>query len=260
MTATTYAQPVARAGRARRTPLRRLTMIELRKMADTRAGIALLGITALIAIVMMFVFAFATKAPDRNLSYVFRNTLMPAGLLIPVLGILAATSEWSQRTALTTFTLVPQRERVAAAKACAVSLLAVVQTVLCLGTAAIGTALAESRGRGPETWNITGPVLGNGLLSLLIPMLIGLAFGFALLNSPLAIVLYFVLPTVLQILGGTIHALEKPLQWFDSSAISRLTNDHVTGHDWAQLAVTVLIWLVVPMAFGLARLMRQEVK
>lgn len=260
MTATTYAQPMARGARTRRAPLRRLTMIELRKMADTRAGIALLGITALIAIVMMFVLAFATKVQDRNLSGIFRDTLLPVGLLMPVLGILAATSEWSQRSALTTFTLVPQRERIAAAKACAVSLLAVFQTVLCLGTGAIATALAETRGRGPETWHITGAVLGNGLLSMLVPMLIGLAFGFALLNSPLAIVLYFVLPTVLQILGGTIHALEKPLRWFDSSALSRLTDDHVTGHDWAQFGVTVLVWLVLPMAFGLARLMRQEVK
>jgi ABC-2 type transport system permease protein len=260
MTATTYAQPMTRAARTRRAPLRRLTMIELRKMADTRAGIALLGITALIAVVMMFVLAFATKTSDRNLSTIFRSMLMPVGLLIPVLGILAATSEWSQRTALTTFTLVPQRERVAAAKACAVSLLAVIETVICLGTAVIATALAASRGHGVETWNLTGQVLGAGFLSMLVPMLIGLAFGFAVLNSPLAIVLYFVLPTVLQILGGTIHALEKPLRWFDSSALSRLTDDHVTGHDWAQFGVTVLIWLVVPMVFGLTRLMRQEVK
>lgn len=260
MTATTLADPLAGATRPRRASLRRLTMIELRKMADTRAGITLLGITALIAIVMMFVLAFATKAPDRNLSEIFRDTAAVAGLLIPVVGILAATSEWSQRTALTTFTLVPQRERIAAAKTCAVSLLAVIETVVCLGTATIATVIAASRGRGPETWNLTGQVLGDGFLSLLVPMLVGLAFGFALLSSPLAIVLYFVLPTILQILGGAIHALEKPMRWFDTDALSRLTDDHVTGRDWAHIGVTVLIWLVVPMALGLTRLMRNEVK
>ena len=38
------------------------------------------------------------------------------GILLPVLGILLVTSEWSQRTAMVTFTLEPSRSRVIAAK------------------------------------------------------------------------------------------------------------------------------------------------
>ena len=46
----------------------------------------------------------------------FLGTLLPIGILLPVLGILTVTSEWSQRTALTTFALVPARSRVVGAK------------------------------------------------------------------------------------------------------------------------------------------------
>jgi hypothetical protein len=33
-----------------------------------------------------------------------------------------------------------------------------------------------------------------------------------------------------------------------------------TGQDWAQLALTGAVWLVLPLAFGLWRVMRAEVK
>ena len=46
----------------------------------------------------------------------FRSTAEIMSLILPVLGILLVTSEWSQRTGLTTFALVPQRERVIVAK------------------------------------------------------------------------------------------------------------------------------------------------
>ena len=38
----------------------------------------------------------------------------PMGILLPVLGVLSITSEWSQRTAMVTFTLEPSRMRVVA--------------------------------------------------------------------------------------------------------------------------------------------------
>ena len=37
-------------------------------------------------------------------------------ILLPVLGIMSVTSEWSQRTAMVTFTLEPSRSRFLAAK------------------------------------------------------------------------------------------------------------------------------------------------
>jgi hypothetical protein len=51
---------------------------------------------------------------DRTLKQLFRTTMELTSLLATVLAILVVTSEWSQRTALSTFTLVPRRERVIA--------------------------------------------------------------------------------------------------------------------------------------------------
>jgi ABC-2 type transport system permease protein len=56
-------------------------------------------------------------------------TQIPVGVLLPVLGVLLVTSEWSQRTAMTTFALVPRRFRVLTAKPLAAAVLAVLGVV-----------------------------------------------------------------------------------------------------------------------------------
>ena len=84
-------------------------------MVDTRAGKWLLGLTVLLA-------SAASSRPDRRRgsmadSYLTAPSL--ASVLLPVVGVLLVTSEWSQRTALLTFVMVPDRNRVALAKALA---------------------------------------------------------------------------------------------------------------------------------------------
>jgi ABC-type transport system involved in multi-copper enzyme maturation permease subunit len=259
MSATTlYAEP-AIPTRNKRASLRRLTLIELRKMADTRAGIALLGITVLIAVVVMIVLPFTAHSGEQTYSYFFRNTLPAMGALLPVLGILAATSEWSQRTALSTFTLVPHRERVTAAKALAVVLLAVIATAVCLVTAALANSIAVARG-GNGSWDIAASTIGNGLLSEVIGMLMGFAFGLLLMSSPIAIVAHFLVPTIIQLVGGLVNSLTNPLHWIDLSAVDKLNNEHLSSGDWARIGTTVALWLIAPLVIGMFRLSRHEVK
>ncbi|HEX6620771.1 MAG TPA: hypothetical protein VF024_13980, partial [Solirubrobacteraceae bacterium] len=57
-------------------------------------------------------------------------------------GILLISSEWSQRTGLTTFALVPRRLRVVAAKLLASVVLSLVALALCIVVAIAGTAVA----------------------------------------------------------------------------------------------------------------------
>ena len=54
----------------------------------------------------------------------------PMGILLPVLGVMSVTSEWSQRTAMVTFTLEPSRSRVVAAKFASVMIVAVAALVI----------------------------------------------------------------------------------------------------------------------------------
>ena len=72
-------------------------------------------------------------------------------VILPIVAILSVTSEWSQRTGLTTFTFEPGRGRVIAAKAlCSVGV-GVVSIALAAAIGAVGnvvgTAIAGRRHR-----------------------------------------------------------------------------------------------------------------
>jgi hypothetical protein len=165
------------------------------------------------------------------------------------------TSEWSQRTALTTFTLVPERERVVTAKLLAGCLLALVAVALCLALAAIGNLIIGG------SWEFDLAHLGEGALYELFGMLGALALGLLLMHSALAIVTYFVLPTIVGILVEVVKALDEPSKWFDpNQSTTPLAEGTIHGAGWAHLAVTVGIWVVLPLVLGLLRLRRHELK
>ena len=95
-------------------PLSRIVAVEARKSFDTRSGfwlLASIGITALLATVAVILWA-----PDSELTYdTFAAAIgFPMAVILPMVAILSVTSEWSQRSGLTTFTLVPHRGRVVA--------------------------------------------------------------------------------------------------------------------------------------------------
>src|SRR6478752_8536271 len=120
MTTTTVlpatAEVAAGRGRSRtasaRIPLTRLIGVELRKMFDTRSGfwlMASLVITNLLATAAIIVFAPHDQLTFDNFAAAIGA---PMTLILPMIGILAVTSEWSPRSVLTTFTLMPRRGRV----------------------------------------------------------------------------------------------------------------------------------------------------
>jgi ABC-2 type transport system permease protein len=89
--------------------LARLALIELRKATDTRAGRWLLVVIAVVTVGTACIVALTGKAPDHTLRHILSGTSAATALLVPLLGVMLVTSEWSQRTALTTFTIVPRR-------------------------------------------------------------------------------------------------------------------------------------------------------
>ena len=94
---------VSRA-KARPVPWSRLTAVELRKMFDTRSGFWLLASIAISAVLASG--AVVLFAPDDQISYgVFATAFgFPMAVILPMIAILSVTSEWSQRSGLTTFT------------------------------------------------------------------------------------------------------------------------------------------------------------
>ena len=90
----------------------------------------------------------------------------------------------------------------------------------------------------------------------------GYAFGAALLNSALAIVVYFAVPMVVSIVTAIWTSVQEKLLWFDLGSSSSLLyepND-LSGEQWAQIGTGTLIWIVLPLVIGVARILRSEVK
>ncbi len=247
--------------RTSRPSLARLTTVEMRKATDTRAGFWLLAVIALAALGMVLVQMFTGDAEDRTFSEFVGGAQLPVGLLLPVVGILAVTGEWSQRTTLSTFALEPRRERVIAAKLSAAVLMAAGVVVASLAWATLANVIAPLVTDADGSWSFSAEAFGRILLFQTVNVLIGTAFGLALLSTPLAIVLYFILPTLWTILGSTISALETPAEWLDlQNTTTPLIDGDLTGEAWGQLGTSLALWLLVPLAFGLWRVTRSEIK
>ncbi len=238
--------------------LGRLSAVELRKAADTRAGFWLLAVLVLLAVaVVVLQGTFAEDEIDRTFAALFSGAIQVVSIILPVLGILLVTSEWSQRTGLSTFALVPARERVIVAKLIGATVLTAFAVAACFVVAAAGNVFTGG------DWSLGLGDVGRLTLYELIGMLGGVAFGLVFMNSALAIVMYFVIPIGWSILGETIAALDKPADWLDLGrpmATLADTTASMSGTDWAQLATASGVWVVLVFAIGLVRLRRTELK
>jgi ABC-2 type transport system permease protein len=260
-TAPTSAPGAAPAGAERRTgiPLARLILVELRKLADTRSGMWLLIVIALASAGASALVLLA--APDNEMTFAgfFSFGLVPAAVLLPVLGILSMTSEWSQRTALTTFTLTPARGRVVGAKLIAAVLIAIASTAAAAAMGAVANLIAIGTG-GDGSWEIGAALVGQLLTNQVVFVLMGSAFGALLMNSPLAIVLYLVMPTLWSVLGEMVSWLRRAAGWLDINLTSMpLSEPGMTADQWARFGVAALVWVALPLALGTVRVLRREV-
>lgn len=241
---------------ARPVPFHRVLRVELRKMVDTRAGMWMLGVMA--AASLLVVAAILIWGESGELTYVdfLQLATLPMAILLPILGVMAATAEWSQRTGLVTFTLEPRRGRVVAAKVLAAIMLALVVVAVGVAAAAIGAA-ATGGGMG----NPTAAILGGMLLALLLYTVQGIAFGLLFLNTPIAIVSVLALPTLWTILGTMIASIERIGGWLDlERTLAPLTAGDITGEGWLRLLTSVAVWIGLPLAVGTYRVLTREVK
>lgn len=248
-----------------RIPSSRIVSVELRKMFDTRSGFWLMmsvAITATLATTAVILWA-----PDKELTYdTFAAAIgFPMSVILPMVAILSVTSEWTQRSGLSTFTLVPHRGRIVSAKAVAAVLIGVVSMVVAMGIGALGNIVGTWITGTPQVWDDSFVHLSEIVLANVLGMLIGFTLGVVIRNSAGAIVGYFVftlvLPTLSGILAANAHWWESAQKWVDFNyAQSALFNGDMAAKDWAHIAAASGIWLVLPLAVGLRMLMRSEVK
>ena len=246
-------------------PLGRIVAVELRKMFDTRAGfwlMASIGLANLLATVSVIAFA-----PDATQTYDNYAAAIgfPMAVILPMVAVLAVTGEFSQRTGLTTFTLVPHRGRVLVAKAVASLGVAVVSMLLAFGVGALGNLVGTAIAGVDTVWDISLAHAGYIVLGNVVGMTLGFTLGLVMRNTPGAIVGYFVISLVLPTIFGLLAAFQEwfsDLQpWVDLNyAQGALFEGTMGGAEWAHLGVTSLIWLVVPLAVGVRLVLRSEIK
>jgi ABC-2 type transport system permease protein len=272
MTATTVQPttiPVTAAPRERRAvppiSLGRVVGVELRKMFDTRAGFWMLMSVAILSVLATG--AAILFAPDADVDFeLFASAIgVPMSVILPMIAILSVTGEYTQRTGLTTYTMVPRRGRTIAAKGIAAVLVGVVSMFVALGIGALGNVVGSAIMGVDTVWNITVSEFSLIVLAQVLGMTVGFMLGVLLRSSAAAIVTYFVyslvLPGLLMLLAGVQSWFADLQPWVDfNMASSRLFDQTMTGEYWAQLGTSGLIWLVAPLAVGLALVMRSEVK
>lgn len=273
MTATTATPDVPRldVSGTPRVPFGRLVSVEARKMRDTRAGFWLLLVTGLLLVATMVVALLVTVLNDLNPGFGTWATqimVLPLSLLLPVFAITTVTSEWGQRTSLVTFTLEPHRSRVLLAKLVVVLALVVTVVALALALAAGGVLLQEAVGGADAVWTVDGSVLAWTFVNQLAYFVMAFAFGLVLLNSAAAVAIYYVVALLLPLMvWGPVYGLVSwgpdVIPWIDIGfATAPLTSSDVPRPDevYAQVAVTIFAWVVVPMVVGLRRALRTELK
>jgi ABC-type transport system involved in multi-copper enzyme maturation permease subunit len=241
-------------------PFSRLVRVELRKSYDTRAGFWLLTTIGVVTAAAIVITLFVAKPQDLTYDTFVAAAGIPQSILLPVLGILLVTSEWTQRTGLVTFTLEPNRSRVVSAKVVAAVVLGLIAVVLAYAVAALVNLIGMGLRNGDGSWAFGAAGFFDITILQLLGILGGLAYGMVLLNSAAAIVLSFALPTVFAIVFSW-QKIASAAPWLDpSTAQDPLTTHDVSAEDWKHLAVNTLLWVVIPMAVGVWRLLRSEVK
>jgi ABC-2 type transport system permease protein len=250
-----------------RVSLTRVTQVELRKMFNTRSGfwlIASIAISAVLASVGVILWA-----ADDELTYSTFATAIrfPVVIILPLIAVLAVTSEWSQRTGLTTFTLIPHRSRIIMAKAVASVLIAVAAMVLTFAVGALGNLASAAATGTALVWDVTLTQCLYYVLGMVLSLLTGFMLGVLIRTSTGAIVAYFVLTFVLPTICGLFAESQRwfrDLQpWVDIQFAQSglfVFEGALTGEQWANIAFTAVTWLFVPMAVGLAFVTRAEVK
>ncbi|MBD1318467.1 ABC transporter permease [Streptomyces sp. SID6673] len=247
-------------------PLTRLTIVELRKLVDTRAGFWLTASIGLISVVVVVAMLIANRDNPADLTFgqFFGMMNIPTGIILPILAILLVTGEWSQRTALTTFTMEPRRERIVAAKLLAALAAGIGAVVLSLVLGAVGNVIAGIAFTDPAgAWSFTAAGLVNSFLLQMFGLLLGFAFAALILNTPGAIVAYFALPTALSLVTELVPWFKDNLgQWIDTGSTNApfQSGDWATGGEWARLIVSAIIWIAIPLTLGVIRVLRSEVK
>ena len=89
---------------------------------------------------------------------------------------------------------------------------------------------------------------------------LAVAFGLALMSTPVAIVAYLALPTAWTVLTMLVDSLDTTARWLNlDRAMGPLLDGQLDATAWAQLGTSTAVWVLLPLAVGLWRTARRDV-
>jgi ABC-type transport system involved in multi-copper enzyme maturation permease subunit len=233
-----------------------LLTVELRKLIDTRSGKAVLGIglvVPLAALVYLLV-----KGGDEVTWRHFSAFTPVLGLTIPLIGLFAMTAEWTQRTALTTFTLSPRRGRVLAMKFLAAFALAMAVLAVVIGLTLAATSLGGLITGGTPSFAFVGADVSSLAIITALQVIMAAGFGALAAQTAVAVGAFLVAPTVWAIVGPLVFGANA--QWLDVFAAYGRLSSSTPFADLPQTLTAIAIWVVLPATVGVLRSLRREVK
>jgi ABC-2 type transport system permease protein len=237
-------------------PFARLLRVEWRKSTDTRAARWLLALVAVLTAGVLAV-PLAVESIDQTYSGYAGIASLALTMLLPVVTILSATAEWSQRTAAVTFTLEPRRLHVLMAKLSCALLLSLLGAAFLFAVSAAGLAGSSLLGRDVE-WSLGWEPVAGTTVYVVLNLAMALAFGFLLHNSAASIVLYYLLPMAWGVLGA-FAVFRTAGEWLNpSTTFGYVQSGQWSGH-WAEIGVSFGLWIALPLVAGVARTLRREV-
>lgn len=235
-----------------------LVRVEFRKMTDTRSGKVLIAAIFAVALLILGWKLIHTGSIEPGFENYLEGMQAGVGFVLPVVGLLAMTSEWTQRTALTTFTMSPRRLRVIAAKFVSALGLSLAVLITTIGLTAAATWLGGVIGGHGASFAGAGSVLRPTIVASMAQVVMAAAFGALIPVTAVAIACFLAFPAIWASVGPTV--LKDSSSWFDIfGAYDRLGS----AHPWTQLSHTltsVVVWVALPLAIGVYRTMRREVK
>jgi ABC-type transport system involved in multi-copper enzyme maturation permease subunit len=261
MTSTTMTHPVRTPGAdtpeasLSGIPFGRLVRVEWGKATDTRAARWLLIAVAATTVGLMLAPILSPSNIDQSYTSYLGFAAVALSILLPVVSILTLTSEWSQRTALATFTQEPRRMRIVTAKITVSLMLGASAAVFGGLVTAAGLGVAAASGRTLDA-NLTPVLLVAFLLYVVLNVMTGVALGALVHNSAAAIVASFILPIGFALLG---RASQLVAEWLDySTTFNWLLKGEWSGHT-SQILLSVILWVAIPLTAGLLRTVRRDI-
>ena len=249
------------------TPLTRLVQVELRKAVNTLASFWLVAAIAVLIVIVeggLLLVVLLQDGESTAGDFAFFAGYITA-VVLPVLAIMLVTSEWTQRTAMVTFALEPRRGRVLLAKYLTGIVLTLVAVLVAVVVGLACALVCQVVQPDLTSFELGGRFLGGFVITQVLAMSLGFALACLLLNTPAAIVVfvaYRVIPvSVFGVLAVNFEAFAEVRPWIDFEyAQGPLYDLSVSGAEWGQLLTAGALWLGLPLALGVQRILRAEVK